>query len=206
MVTHEVYKQVETRSSNMRQDVDETLVFSRLELLRRVSIHRDLDAWASFQQSLEETVLSWLYVHPGKEVACRVQSERHFVALAFERMRQAVVQGKVACETLSEVLVYLHVSLNGAILETLRVSERTRAVSSLLPDGEDCPGGSEAWDRLQALLSNECERRLAYLLYQCGLQPAEIVRYRPLEWGDVHEVIRLRRIILARLTQRPGSP
>ena len=111
----------------MRQDVGETLEVSRLELLRRASTHGDLQAWAAFQQSLEETVLTWLHEHPGSEAACRLQSERHFVALAFERLRQAAVQGQVTCETLSEVLVFLRASLNGAILETLRISQRPGA-------------------------------------------------------------------------------
>jgi hypothetical protein len=44
----------------------------------------------------------------------------------------------------------------------------------------------------------QSERRLAYLLYSCGLQSAEIVRGSPQEWSDVHEVTRLRRIILER--------
>ena len=142
----------------MRQDVSETLEVSRLELLRRASTYGDLQAWAAFQQSLEETVLTWFHDHPGREAACRVQSERHFVALAFERLRQAVVQGQVACETLSEVLVYLRASLNGAILETLRVSSRPGAVSSPWPDVEDRPDRSEVWDRLQARLSNQREQ------------------------------------------------
>jgi hypothetical protein len=206
MVTHEVYKQVETRSSNMRQDVGETLAVSRLELWRRAKTHSDLQAWAAFQQSLEEKVLTWLHKHPGSEAACRLQSERHFVALAFERLRQATVQGQVTCEMLSEVLVYLRASLNGAILETLRDSKRPGAVSSIWPDEEDRFDRNELWDRLQARLSNRREQRLAYLLYHCGLEPTEIVRCCPQEWSDVHEVARLRRIILARLTQRPGSP
>jgi hypothetical protein len=55
------------------------------------------------------------------------------------------------------------------------------------------------WSQGQARLSSEYERGLAYLLYHCGLKPKEIVRYCPLEWSDVHEVTRLRRIILERL-------
>src|SRR6266849_4202456 len=51
----------ETRSSNMRQDVYETLEASLLELWRRASIYGDLEAWRAFQQSLEETVLTWLH-------------------------------------------------------------------------------------------------------------------------------------------------
>ncbi len=183
----------------MRQDVGETREVSRLELWHRASTDGDLEAWAAFQQSLEETVLTLLHAHPGGEAACRVQSERHFVAQAFERLRQAVVQRQVACETFYEVLVYLRASLNGAILETLRDSKRPGAVSSLWPDGEGRTVRSELWDRLQARLPNRREQRLAYLLYHCGLEPAEIVRDCPLEWGNVQEVIQLRRTIFMQL-------
>ena len=183
----------------MRQQVGEMLAVSRLELLHRASTLGDLQAWAAFQHCLEETVLTWLHEHPGSEAACRMHSESYFVALAFERLRQVVVQRQVACETLSEVLVYLRASLNGAILDALRVSSGPRGVSSSRPDVEEHLDSNEVWDRLQALLSSERERRLAYLLYHCGLDPAEIVRDSPQEWSDVHEVARLRRIILERL-------
>ncbi len=183
----------------MRQDVGKTLEVSRLELLRRASIDGDLQAWAAFQQGLEETVLTWLHEHPGSQAAYRLHNERHFVAQAFERLRQAVVQGQVTCETLSEVVMYLRASLNGAILETLRDSKRPGAVSSIWPDGEDRPDSDEIWDRLQALLPNWREQRLAYLLYHYGLEPAEIVRCGLQEWSDIHEVTRLRRNILERV-------
>jgi hypothetical protein len=51
----------------MRQNVSETLEVSRLQLLRRASTYGDLQAWAAFQQSLEETVLNWFHNHPGCE-------------------------------------------------------------------------------------------------------------------------------------------
>jgi hypothetical protein len=187
----------------MRQDVGETLEVSRLELLRRASTHSDQEAWAVFLQRLEETVLTWLHDHPRSEAACRLQSERHFVALAFERLGQAVVQRQVACETLSGVLVYLRASLNGAILETLRVCLRPGAVSSPWPDGEECTDSYEVWDRLQARLSNQREQRLAFLLYQCGLDPGEIVRCCPQEWNDINEVAHLRHSIVMQLMKRP---
>jgi hypothetical protein len=183
----------------MKQIVSESLEVSRLELWRRAGIDSDLEAWVAFQQGLEEIVLTWLHDHPGREAACRLHSERHFVALAFERLRQAAVQGQVTCETLSGVLVSLRASLNGAILETLRVSKRPGAGNCSWPDGEDRPDSGKIWDRLQALLPNWREQRLAYLLYHCGLEPAEIVRGSPQEWSDVQEVVRLRRSILERL-------
>ena len=183
----------------MRQDVGETLEVSHLEQLRRASTHGVLQAWTAFQQSLEELLLTWLHKHPGREAACYLQSEQYFVAQTFERLRQATIQGQVSCESLSEVLVYLRVSLNGAILQTLRDSKRPGTDSSIWLDGEDSTVRNELLDRLQAQLHNQREQRLAYLLYHCGLDPAEIVRYCPQEWSDVQEIIRLRRIILARL-------
>ena len=183
----------------MRQDTGETLEAFRLELLCRASTYGDVEAWTAFQLSLEKTVLTWLQEHPGCEIACRLYNERHFVALAFERLQQAIVQGQVTFEALSEVLMFLRVSLNGAILETLRVSKRPGAVSISWPDVENRTTRSEIWNMLQARLSNQREQRLAYLLYHCGLEPAEIVFCCPQEWSDLQEVARLRRIILERL-------
>ena len=186
----------------MRQDVGKTHEVARLELLRRVSTHGDLEAWAAFQQGLEETVQTWLHEHPNREAACRLQSERYFVAQAFEQFWQTVVQRQVTCETLSGVLVHLRASLNGAILETLRVSSRPSAVSERVSGERDLQGHPESlevWGKVQARLSSERERRLAYLLYHCGLEPAEIVRCCPQEWSDVHEITRLRGIILMQL-------
>jgi hypothetical protein len=185
----------------MRQDISEPREVSPLELWRRASRHGDLEAWAALQLDLEETVLTWFHDHPGSKAASCVQSGSHFVARAFEQLWHMVVQGQVACETLSEVSVYLRASLNGAILETLRVSRHPRAVSSPWPDGEKCPERSMVWEGLQAGLSNQREQRLAFLLYHCGLEPGEIVRSYPQEWSDVHEVARLRRSIFARLMQ-----
>jgi hypothetical protein len=192
----------------MRRDAGETIEASRLELLRRASIHGDHEAWTAFQQSLEETVLAWFHDHPGSEAVCRMQSERYFVALAFERLRQAVVQRQVACETFSGMLVYLRVSLNGAILETLRVSDRTGEVSrpgTGEPHMEDHLGSRETWDMLQTLLPGQREQRLAYLLYHCGLKPREVVRCCPQEWRDIQEIYYLRRIILERLLRHANQ-
>lgn len=174
-----------------------------LELSRRAIIHGDVDARAGLQRCLSKIVLVWLRCHPSRETACCWEREEHYVELAFERFWHIVIQRQVRCETLAEVLVCLRASLNGAILETLRVS-RQRAVYEHEPAEQDLQGnpqGLEAWNWVQATLSSERERRLAYLLYHCGLKPAEIVRDCPQEWSDVHEVARLRHIILASLSQ-----
>jgi hypothetical protein len=186
----------------MRQDVDETLAVPYGALVLRAYTYGDHDAWAAFQQCLEETVLTWLHEHPKSKVACRLQREQYFVAQAFERLRQATLHGQMPYETLSKMLMSLRASLNGAILDALRVSSGPKGVSSSRPDVEEHLDSNKVWDRLQALLSSERERRLAYLLYHCGLDPAEIVRYCPQEWSDVHEVARLRGSIFVHLMKR----
>ncbi len=193
----------------MRQDVGETREVSRLELWHRASTDGDLEAWAAFQQSLEETVLTLLHAHPGGEAACRVQSERHFVAQAFERLRQAVVQRQVTFETLPEALLYLRASLCGAILEMQRASSRPKEGSLPLPEEpsvQDHTNSSEVWEIFQTMLPNEREQRLAYLLFHCGLGPREIMRCCPQEWSDVQEIHHLRCHLLKRLLHNTNQP
>jgi hypothetical protein len=178
---------------------------SALELLHQALVQGNQDAWAELQQCLGETMRNWVRTHPSKEAAWSFESEEHYVALAFEQFRQAAIEGQAAFNTLAEALVYLRASLHGAILETLRASSRPGAFSLTEPEAkgapnvEDHPTSLEVWGWLQARLSSERERRLAYLLYHCGLSPREIVRCCPQEWSDVQEVARLRRTILERL-------
>jgi hypothetical protein len=175
-----------------------------LELLRRASIQSDQDARACVRYCFGGLVRGWLYRHPQREMACRLECEEYFVAQAFECFWQAtVLNQRVEFSTFDGALQYLRASLNGVILDRLRVSRRTGATSNSWPDGEECPERSVIWARLQVELTNQRETRLAYLLYHCGLSPAEVVRASPQEWSGDHEVSRLRRSILVRLMQSP---
>jgi len=118
----------------MRQDESEMYV---LELLGRAIVQGDQTARAGIQQCLGEVVLTWLRCHPSREVACRWESEEHYVGLAFERFWQGTVQQQVACKTLAGALAYLRASLNGALLDTLRAYARPREVPKPSP-GEPC--------------------------------------------------------------------
>ncbi len=90
-------------------------------------------------------------------------------------------------------------------LHTLRTYSRAREVALPEPGEigepqvEDQVEGIEIWATLQAILPNEREQRLAYLLYHCGLKPREIVQFCAQEWIDVHEIYRLRRNIQERI-------
>ena len=61
---------------------------------------------------------------------------------------------------------------------------------------EDTTNKSDVWEVLQMMLSDEREKRLAFLLFHGGLKPGEIIRFCPQEWDDVREIYRLRRNIM----------
>jgi hypothetical protein len=182
-----------------------------LELLRRVIAHGDKEAWAVFQQCLEETVLTWLHEHPSGEVACRGLCEKDLVVQTFERFRQGAGQSQIGLDTLAVVLVYLRASLHGAILDTLRTLSRPEEVLRPVPGlaGEPCMkdhiDSRKIWEVLQTLLPSVREQRLAYLLYHCGLRPGEILHCYPQEWSDVQEIYRFRRNTVERLLRHADS-
>ncbi len=177
-----------------------------VELLRRATVQGDQEAWIWVHHCFGGVLLNWLHRHPKRAQACRLESEEHYVALAFERFWQATASNQqVGFNTLAAALQYLRASLNGAILDTLRAYARRREISLPEPGepGEphmqDVTFSSEVWDNLKTLLSNPREARVAYLLFHCGLKPREVVHVCPQEFGDVREVYRLRRTIMERV-------
>ena len=177
-----------------------------VELLRRATLLGDPEAWEWIQHCFSGLVLGWLRRHPYRETACRLENEENYVAQTFERFWQATaLTQKVAFNTLAAALRYLHLSLNGAILDSLRANARSREVSLPEPGEtggpyiEDVTSSNEVWEIIQTMLPDKREQRLAYLLFYCGLKAREIVRYLPQEWGDVHEIYRMRRSITERL-------
>jgi len=177
-----------------------------LELFHRAILQSDQEAWTWVQHCFEAMVLGWVRCHPQRAVACRLESEEHYVAQAFERFWQAVAcHRQLQFRTLTAALKYLRASLHGAILDTLRTYQRPREVSRPVPGAagepsmEDVTCDSELWDILKGLFSHPREQRLAYLLFYCGLGPREIVHYCSPEWNSVQEIYALRRIIMERV-------
>ena len=180
-----------------------------LELLRRVTLEGDPEAWEWVQHCFRDMVRGWLRRHPSKVAALRLESEENYVALTFGRFWQATtLTQKVEFRTLAAALQYLRASLHGAILDTLRAYSRPKEVPLLEPGeqgepyGEDQADSSEVWGILQSMLPDRREWRLAYLLYHCGLKPREIVHFCPQEWSDVQEIYRLRRNIVDRVLRK----
>src|SRR5215469_16244427 len=98
-----------------------------LELLHRANMQSDQEAWAWVQYCFGGMVQSWVRRHPQRAVACRLESEEHYIAQAFERFwQETALTRRVEFSRLSAALQYLRACLNGAILDTLRASTRLR--------------------------------------------------------------------------------
>ncbi len=185
------------RQTNDRTD-DLTEVYS-LALLHRVIRQDDNQARVEFEQRFGKIMHGWLHQHPLWETACQYGSEEYHVTLAFEQFQQFATRQLEAFRTLTEALAYLRMSLNAGLLETLRAHPRSEAVPRQVKDLLPLESPQEFWEQVQRLLPDDRKHRLVSLLYHCGFRPAEIVALYPQEWSDVHEVIRLRAIILRRL-------
>ena len=59
--------------------------------------------------------------------------------------------------------------------------------------------GQSIWQSIESLLCDEREKRLAYLLYYCGLKPRDIIVRCSQEFDDVKEIYRLNHNIIERL-------
>jgi len=183
------------------------------ELLFRATIQGDQEAQVWMQRCYGGMVLDWLYHHPCSTTACHLESEANYVVRTFESFWQdTTLTQNVKFTTLAEALQYLQVCLNGAILNTLRIYALSREVR--LPEAgesqvKESTDSSEVWKLLQTILLDEHEKRLAYLLFNCGLSPIEIVHVCPQKFDDVREVSCLRRTIMERVLQnadlRDGS-
>jgi hypothetical protein len=99
----------------------------------------------------------------------------------------------------------LHATLNGIVTDTLRSHLRSKEVPlpepgfAEEPMAEESSDGATLWESIQSFLPDERERRIAYLLYYCGLKPREIVTRCSKEFDDVKEVYRLSHNVVERL-------
>jgi len=177
-----------------------------LEIFRRAILEHLDPAWEMLQQRFDETVRVWLRSHPSCDLALLRDSEENYVALTFSRFWYAVRDQQLEFPTLYAALSYLHATLNGVVIDTLRIHRGSRELplpetdSPDEPFSHDEPGDEEAvWRSLQELIPDAHEQRLVYLLYYCGLKPREVLLRCPQEFADIKEVYRLNHNILERL-------
>ncbi len=173
-----------------------------VDLFRRAILEHDMQARQWVQRTYHDTAVAWLRAHINKEMVYQLNSEDFYVAQAFERLWQvAANQHNVTFATLPEALQYLRASLNSVLVEDLRAAARP----TNSPAQGDHAQGSTVWETLCTLLQDVREQRLAYLLYNCGLEPCAILQKCPQEFYDLQEILRLRRKILVQLMNRPEA-
>jgi hypothetical protein len=181
-----------------------------LELFQRALSRRNDEDWNLLVERFQGLVLAWVRNHARRELAYRYHTPEYYAALAFERFWQATTRNPALTFTsLEAALSYLKASLNGAILDTLRAYARPEVP---LPEPgylypielttEDHPYEHDFWDVIKNLIPTSRERRVAYLLFHCGLKPREIVQFCPDEFPLVSEVHRLRRNVVERLLRQ----
>ncbi len=178
----------------------------QLDMFRRALTQCDRYAQEYIQHHFSAVVLDWLRCHSSAALACRLNSEEHYVNQAFTYFWQMSLQHQeLEVRSVACALLYLRASLNGAILDALRSSYRPQeslvleTASTGVSFVDSHSSGQEVWEIVQGKISDVREQRLAYLLFHCGLKPGEIVRSCPQEFSDVREISLLRLKIMNRL-------
>jgi hypothetical protein len=184
-----------------------------LELFQRALSQRSDEDWSLLVERFQGLVLAWVRGHSRRDLAYRYHNPEYYVALAFERFWQATMRNQsLSFTSLEAALSYLKASLNGAILDTLRSYARPEVP---LPEPghlypveltcEDYTYEHDLWEVIKNLIPTSRERRVAYLLFYCGLKPREIVQFCTDEFPDVREVHRLRRNVVERLLRQADT-
>lgn len=178
-----------------------------LEVFKHALSQQNEEAWSQLCARFQSLVLSWAQQHPQRDLASRYHAPDFYVALAFERFRQATTRHpSLVFSELATVLSCLKASLNGAILDTQRSYTRSEVplpeagqVHPAQRASEELTSDGDLWEAIKQLLSSSREQRVASLLFHCGLKPREIVQYCPEEFPQIEEVYRLRRTLVDRL-------
>ena len=177
-----------------------------IELLRRAIVQGEEEARVCIERCFSEQVLSWFSCHPNRETASEIDREENYVAQTFERFWQATALTQhIEFNSLAGAVRYLRACLNGAMIDALRTYSRSQKIP--LPDPresgerriENKVESNDVWDRLTKVIPNGKEQRLAYLLFQCGLKPRQIMLFCPQEFRDVQHINRLRSNMMNRL-------
>jgi hypothetical protein len=178
-----------------------------LDILHRALVEQKDEAWSKMQHCFSESIRKWIRSHPSRDVALLRDSEENYIAQTFSRFWYAVHDQQLEFTTVYAALRYLHATLKGIIMDTLRFHLRLRSRGVPLsesgcyqePSVEDSMDGQSIWKSIESLLCDERERRLAYLLYYCGLKPRDIVVRCSQEFDDVKEIYRLNHNVIERL-------
>jgi hypothetical protein len=179
-----------------------------LEMFRSALKENDQRSQRWLQQKFSVTILNWVHHHPKSGIACQLHSEEYYINETFRGFWQTLLkQQKFDLSCMADVLSYLHVFMNGVILDTLRYNSSPQiepiANTGMAEEVSSYENDSthDIWELIERRFSNAHERRMVYLLFQCDLKPGEIVDRFPNEFSDVNEISHIRRNIMEILTR-----
>lgn len=172
-----------------------------MTMFLRACQQNDMRAQAWIERRFRLAVLNWIRSHPCRDMICDCRHvEADYVARTFEYLWQTAQKIPPEYMKLPALLRYMQTCVNAVIVDALRSSAIEAAALQVAADSSRIEADSnEIWSRLQHMLPDPREQRLAYLLYSCGLKPGEIVCRFPQEFRNVEEINRLRCRILDRL-------
>jgi hypothetical protein len=178
-----------------------------LEKFRRALKEDDQRSQRELQKTFSIIISNWIHDHPKSGIACKLHTEEYYINETFRCFWQTLLkQQKFDLVCMADVLSYLHVIMNGVILDTIRYysSPQVAPLSNtvLAEEVNSCENDSthEIWGLIESKFSNARERRMVHLLFQCHLKPGEIVDRFPNEFSDANEISRIRRNIVEILT------
>jgi hypothetical protein len=174
-----------------------------LEMFCRALKESDQCTQRWLQQKFSSILINWLHNHPKGELAYHLHTEEYYIIETFRCFwNTSLKQQKFGLTSMSDVLSNLFISMNTVILDTLRNFScpqdallLSNSIAGELHSYEN-DNSQDIWALIARKLSNERERRMAYLLFQCALKPGEIVAIFPNEFCDVKEISYIRRTIM----------
>lgn len=199
----------ETDRFFQHQDHDPRYCF---ELLRRAIADRCQRAWEFVYAQYQPLVTSWVERHAAFS-SCSEEAQ-YFVNRAFEKMWTALTPvGFGRFPDLKSLLRYLQMCVHSAILDVVRVAERSTVVTQVEEmttrgDPEVATVEDQALDRMQwqafweeisARLHSDQERQVVYGSFVLAMKPRELCAQFPDLFRDVNEVYRVKENVLARL-------
>ena len=187
---------IDERNNHLNKFTGATEKRQFVVMCHRAVLQCDRYARKWLQRATQKPLLESLRNHPFyRELQC-IDSDEQYITRTFERFWQRVDQQKLWLYARSQVMRYLQATLNGVILEALRTPIRQKEISTY---SGPCQNEHTVWNIIQDVLPDERERRVAYLLYHCGLKPVDIVRTYPHEFNDVQEIHRVRSVVIEKM-------
>ena len=181
-------------------------------MFRRAIVERDERAWELVYAQYRSQVASWVERHPAFPT-CGEEAQ-YFVNRAFEKMWVAVTPDRFSrFPDLQSLLRYLQMCTHSVVLDLVRAAENAivpvEADVASLGNGSGGPTvedqvlagmhSQELWDKIEARLNDEKERRVVYASFVLALKPGQIYAESGDTFHDVREIYRVKENVLARL-------